>query len=380
MKRLIPITIVLIVFGAFLATLWFLYQKSQKKPVEFETESPVISDIVKKTVATGALVPRKEVEIKARVSGILTRLHVEPGQKIVHGDLIADITIVPDMASLNRAESEVKAASIALDNAKRELERNRGLYEQSVISDAELARYKVDFALRKQEYDAAAANLQIVKEGATRGASKQANTKVRSTVDGTVLDVPFREGASVIESNNFNPGTTIALVADMGDMIFQGQVDESEVGKLETGMALDIKVGALEDHVLRGKLEYIAPKGVAAEGVIKFEVKAALDAKEGVFIRAGYSANADIVLDRRDKVLAISEGLLQFDDGKPFVEVETALATFQRRNVEVGLSDGILIEIRSGVNKNDKIKKPMSEAEQDAKNKPDAGGRRSRSR
>ena len=193
-----------------------------------------------------------------------------------------------------------------------------------------------------------------------------------------VLDVPVREGASVIESNNFNPGTTIAFIADMGDMIFQGQVDESEVGKLHEGLELDIKVGALErEQSLKGKLEYIAPKGVESEGVIQFEVKAAIEPKEGVFIRAGYSANADIVLERRSQVLAISEGLVQFDEGKPYVEVEVGPQTFERRDIEVGLSDGINIEVVSGLDKDSRIKNPSPDAKGgDAKDKPKRRRRR----
>jgi HlyD family secretion protein len=186
---------------------------------------------------------------------------------------------------------------------------------------------------------------------------------VTSTVDGMVIDVPVKLGVSVTESNNFNPGTTIASVADMGDMIFQGKVDESEVGKVKEGMKLKIKIGAIENQEFDGDLEYIAPKGVQAEGAIQFEIKASIVPREGVFIRAGYSANADIVLERRDKVLAVREALLQFEDEKPYVEVETAPQIFERRDVKVGLSDGLNIEILGGIDKDAKIKKPQTEEE-----------------
>jgi HlyD family secretion protein len=360
MRRIIPIVIVIIVLSAFAGTLWFLYQKSRKKPVVFETSTPLVTDIVKKTVATGAIVPRQEIEIKPRSSGIIQSIHVEPGQRVEEDQLIAQIRVVPNMASLSQAESRLDAARISFENAKRELERNRSLFEKAVISDAELSRHRLDHELKKQEVEAARSNLQIVREGATRTSSKGAtnNTQVRSTVAGMVLEVPVKQGASVIESNTFNPGTTIAVIADMGDMIFQGQVDESEVGKLEEGMELDIKIGALDNQVFKGKLEYIAPKGVQTEGVIQFEVKAAIEPAEGVFIRAGYSANADIVLDRRAQVLAISERFLQFDKGTPYVEVEIAPQTFERRDVKVGLSDGINIELLGGVGKDDAVKKP----------------------
>jgi HlyD family secretion protein len=270
----------------------------------------------------------------------------------------------------------VRSAKIALDNAKRELDRNQALYTQGVIPEAELARFKTEYALRKQEHDTAGANLQIVREGQTRGGGAASNVIVTSTVDGMIIDVPVKEGFSVIESNNFNPGTTIATVADMNDMIFQGQVDESEVGKIKNGLPLRIKIGALEDQQFDGTLEYIAPKGKEVDGAIQFEIKATMVRKEGVFIRAGYSANADVVLEEKKQVLAIREALVQYDPappgqgsgggggpggdppkGKPFVEVETSSQKFVRRDIETFLSDGINVEVK-GVTETDKIKVP----------------------
>lgn len=375
MKRALPLLVVLVVVALFAATLIFLYQKSQRKPVVFDTQAPTITDIVKKTVATGALVPRQEVEIKPRVSGVIDKLYVEPGVVVEKDQLLADIRIIPNVVSLNNAESAVKAARIAFQNADRELKRNRGLYDQAVLSEAELSRFQLDYELKKQELAAAESNLQLIKEGAAGKADKVSN-QVRSTVAGMVLEVPVKQGESVIESNTFNAGTTVAWIADMGDMIFKGTVDESEVGKLREGMELDIKVGALEKQTFQGKLEYIAPKGVAKEGVIEFEIRAALVSTPDVLIRAGYSANADIVLDRRQQVLAIEESLLQFEDKKPFVEVEVAPQTFEKRPVEVGLSDGIHIEVLSGIDKDVKIKKPQGGA--DASEKKEGQGRRGR--
>ena len=351
MKRAIPIVLGLAILAAFAWTLVFLYNKSQAKAVVFETENPFKTDIVKKTVATGAIVPREEIEIKPRVSGVISNLLVEPGNYVKKGDLLAEIQIIPDSVTLNRAQSAVSQARISLDNARQELARNQSLFDKKVLSAAELSRYKVEFRLKQQEYQAAISNLQLVKDGATRGKG-QANTQVRSTVEGMVLLVPVKVGESVIESNTFNPGTTIATIADMNDMIFQGKVDESEVGKIAEGMELSIKIGAIEGKRFPGKLEYIAPKGVLEEGAIQFEIKAAIEMDKKVFIRAGYSANADIVLDRAKDVLAINESVLQFDDGKPFVEVEVAKQKFERRDVETGLSDGIKIEIK-GVGESD---------------------------
>ncbi len=375
MKRLVPFLVVVLIIGVFAGTLLFLYRKSQEQPVVFEIQQPLVTDIVKKTVATGSLVPRQEIEIKPRVSGVIAKLYVEPGQVIEKDALIADIQIIPNMLDLNRAEAAVSSARINFENARRELERNRSLFDRSVISDAEISRFQLEFELRKQELDTATNNVALIKNGAISKSTKVSN-QVRSTVLGMVLEVPVKEGESVIESNNFNAGTTVATVADMTDMIFLGRVDESEVGKLRKDMELSIQIGAIEDERLRGKLEYIAPKGVATEGVIEFEIRASIEPREDVLVRADYSANADIVLDRRDKVLAIDEGLLQFEDGKPFVEVETGPQTFEKRSVEVGLSDGINIEVLGGLEQSTKIKKPAAEGETPEKEEGQSQGRR----
>jgi HlyD family secretion protein len=360
MKRVLSIFGILIFVALVGGTFWFLWSKSRDKPVVFQTEQAETKDIVKKTVATGAIVPRREVEIKPRVSGVIEKLDVEPGAEVKPDQPIAKIQIVPNEVNLNRAEAEVQAARIAFQNAKRELDRNENLLKQGVVSEAEVARFRTDYELRRQELGAASNNLKLVKEGARGGKDKKSNIIVTSTVAGMVIDVPVKEGFSVTETNNFNPGTTIAVVADMGDMIFQGQVDESEVGKIKIGMQLKIKIGALEKETFDGTLEYIAPKGKEIDGAIQFEIKAKIVRKPELFIRAGYSANADIVLDERKQVLAIREALLQFDEGKTFVEVETAPGQFERRDVEVGLSDGIHVEVKSGVTVEDKIKIPSN--------------------
>ncbi len=355
MKRVAWIIVALTLLGVFGYTLVFLWSKSQTPPTVYETEEPVHTDIVKKTVATGAIIPRQEVEIKPRVSGVIEELAVEPGAAIKRGDLIARIEIVPDVVTVNRAESELAAAKISFGNAQRELERHQRLFEKKVLSETELAQRRLEFELRQQELAAAASNLQLIKEGASRNSGKVSN-EVRSTVDGMVLEVPVRVGESVIESNTFNAGTTIAFVANMGDMIFEGNVDESEVGKIKEGMALDIQIGAIEGQTFAGTLEYISPKGVEEEGAIQFEIRAAIAPHEGTFIRAGYSANADIVLDRREGVLAVRESLLQFEDGKPYVEVQTSNQRFEKRFLDVGLSDGIHIEVKNGIETDARLK------------------------
>jgi len=375
-RRAVPILLTLGVLVAFASTLFFLYKKSEARPVIYQTVKPAPRDIVKKTVAPGAIVPRREVTIKPRVSGIVEKLHVQPGEYVKDNALIARIQIIPDVVSLNNAEAGMKSAQISFDNAKKELERFQKLWDQKLISETEFNQHSVGFELRRQELETAENNLQLVKDGASRRSGKVSNV-VHSTVEGMVLEVPVKEGGSVIEANNFNEGTTIAAIADMNDMIFQGRVDESEVGKIKEGMPVSIAIGALgEDARFEGKLEYISPKGKEKEGTIEFEVRAAVSLKQGVFLRANYSANADIILERRDGVLAISESLLQFDKGKPYVEVEAAAQHFERKTIELGLSDGIHVEIKSGMDHKSRVKVPEGSADEDQKSGAPKGPRR----
>lgn len=358
MKRILAYLLAALFIAAVFGAFFYLYRKSQAKPVVFETETAATADIVKKTVATGSIVPRREVEVKPKVTGVLAELYVEPGKKVKQGDPLGKIAIVPDAMQINQASAQQRTAQIAFDNAKRELARNEELYKRGVVAEAELARFRTEFALREQELSSAGQALQLVKEGATRGQGKESTLVVTSTSAGMVIDVPVKVGFSVIQANNFNPGTTVAVVADMDDMIFEGRVDEAEVAKIKEGMKLQIKVGALEKELLEGKLEYISPKGKTIEGAIQFEIKAAVTSKPGTQIRANYSANADIVLDEKKQVLAIREALVQYENGKAFVEVETAPQTFVRRDVQLGLSDGIKVEVISGVTAADRIKVP----------------------
>jgi HlyD family secretion protein len=358
MRRLLPAVIAVGVLAAFAWTLVFLYRKSKETPVVYQTATAEVRDIVQKTVAAGAIVPRREVSIKPRVSGIVQRLSVEPGQFVRAGDHVAEIKIVPNVVNLNAAESRLEAAAINLKNRELEFGRLLELRRQQLVSDTDATRGQLELDLARQELGAAKNNLQLIKEGAIAGSGKVSNL-VTSTVEGMVIEVPVKEGVSVIETNNFNEGTTIASVADMQDMIFQGYVDESEVGKLKEDMAVSIAIGALVGQKFQGTLEYIAPKGTNREGTIEFEVRAALALKPGSFVRANYSANADIILERRDQVLAVNERLLQFDGGKPFVEVRNAELNFEKRPLQLGLSDGVSIEVVHGISATDVIKVPL---------------------
>jgi HlyD family secretion protein len=367
-RRIVPLLLALGIVGAFVLTLLFLYEKSQAKPAVFQTVKPVMMDITKKTVAPGAIVPRREIAIKPHVSGTLEKLYVVAGQIVKDRQLLAKIQIIPNVVALNNAESAIRAAQIGLDNAQSQMQRYQQLFDQKLMTETEFNQFKLGFELKRQELETAQSNRELIKEGASKRTGKVSNL-VNSTVDGMVLDVPVKEGSSVIEANNFNEGTTIASIADMSDMIFQGRVDESEVGKLREGMPVAITVGALGEERLQGELEYIAPKGKEKEGTIEFEVKAAVKLKPGVLVRANYSANADIILDTRHNVLAIEESLVEFDKGKSYVEVETTPQAFARREVKLGLSDGINVEVLSGLTPNDRIKKPLSEAPAESKAK-----------
>lgn len=351
--------IVLTIMAGFGWTLRFLYAKSQDKPVVFATRTPHIADVVLRTVASGAIVPRREVIIKPRVSGVLDEVLVEPGQKVAEGDLIASIKIIPNVVSLNAAEARLAAARISRESAQRELARLSLLRDNQLISQGEFNQFELTHQLARQEVAAAEANLQLVREGAIRGSGKVSN-QVRSTVDGTVIEVPVKQGASVIEANPFSEGTTIASVADMSDMVFEGHVDESEVGKLKLQMPARISIGALEGIQFDGVLEYISPKGVDKEGTIEFEIRVALTLKPDAFVRANYSANAEVILDRREQVLVVPEALVQFDaEKRPFVEVMTQPQVFERRAIELGLSDGLAVELKGGVDAQTPIKVPV---------------------
>ena len=321
----------------------------------FQTKTPEIASIYKKTVATGAIVPRKEIDIKPRVSGVISELFVEAGTMVKKGQKLALIRIIPDVVQLNNAENRLKNAELNLKNSKLNLDRNSVLLENKTISKADFERIELNYELVLEEVEAAKNNLQLVREGALKGSSKS-NNLVISTVDGMVLDVPIKEGTSVIESNSFNEGTTVMTIADMKDMVFEGFVDESEVGKINEGMELSIQVGAIEDEKFIGMLEYISPKGKVDQGTIQFEIKASVSLKPDAFIRAGYSANAEIVLEKKENILSIDEGLVLFEQGKNWVEVETEPQVFEKKEVELGLSDGLLVEVISGIDSSNHLK------------------------
>jgi len=254
MKKALWIFLLVIFLGAFAWTIVYLINKQKQPDVVYVTSLPEVKNIINKTVATGSVVPRKEIEIKPKVSGIVETIYVVAGQLIKKNDLIAKVRIIPNMVSLNNAESRVNKAKLLLKNAETEFYRQEKLFKDKVIAEAQFQEYKLTFDNAKEELDASENNLQLIKEGILKQSGQVSNTLIRSTISGMVLDVPVIEGHSVIESNTFNNGTTIASVADMGEMIFEGNIDESEVGKIETGMDLIVKIGAIEDETFKAKL------------------------------------------------------------------------------------------------------------------------------
>jgi HlyD family secretion protein len=358
MKKGVTITILIFIALVFFGALYYLYAKNQESPIVFETDKAEIKTIVKNTIATGNIVPDEEVLIKPNISGIIETVYIKAGDKIKAGDLIAKIRVVANVSNLSNSQNQVQTTKINLDNQEKLFQRQKTLFDKGVISANDFDAAQLAYKQAKQNYAASKQSFDIVKTGTSSGLGNYANTLIRSTVNGMVLDVPVKVGNQVIESNNFNEGTTIASVADVGRMIFVGKIDESEVGKIKEKLPIEITVGAIENKKFDAVLQYIAPKGKVENGAIQFEIKASMPIKDNTFIRAGLSANASIILEKAEQVLALKEALVQFDPKtqKPFVEVETGVKKFERRNIVLGVSDGIYVEIKSGVKASDKIK------------------------
>ncbi len=343
-----------------LGALWaaaFFIKSNSKSAITYETKKPFISNIEKKTVATGKVIPEDEIEIKPQISGIIETIYLDEGAQVKAGDLIAIIKVVPNEQSLNQARGRVRNAEIALNNTDIEYKRNKVIFDKGVISSQDFNILQLRYDQAVQELGNARADYQIIRRGSA-GGSSSANTNIRATVAGTLLEIPVREGDQVIQSNNFNDGTTIATIADLGKMIFEGMVDEGEVGKLELGMPLEISLGAIEDQKFEAKLKFIAPKGIEESGAVQFKIEGDVVVEGDFMIRAGYSANASLVLEKKDSVMVIPEALLQFDKetDEPYVEIAVGDQKFERKDVEIGISDGVNVEIISGLTEEDEVK------------------------
>lgn len=358
--RIVKIVLIVALLGGLAYLTYRFFSKPGNDEQRVETLSPFDTLIVKKTVATGSILPRKEVNMKSQVSGIIEKLYVVAGQQIRQGDVIAKIKIIPNMLNLANAENRVNNAQINMENIRIDYDRNKTLIDQGVISKAEFQPYELRLKTAREEVAAAQNQLQIIQDGVAKSSGQATNTLVKATISGMVLDVPVKEGGQVIESNTFNEGTTLCSVANMGDMMFEGKLDESEVGKIQVGMPIELTVGAIDRQKFPATLEYISPKGITENGAIQFVIRAKLQKTDTTssFLRAGYSANADIILAKKDNVLAVPEKVLQFEGDKAFVEVDKGNGQFEKRPIKTGVSDGISIEVTQGLSKQDKVKVP----------------------
>ena len=356
MKNIKNIGFVLIALGLLFSIAYYIKTNS-RSAITYEIEQLKYKTIEDKIVATGSVVPEDEVNIVPQISGIIQEIFVDEGDQVKAGDLLAKIKVIPNEQTLNSAEGRVKTTQIILQNSEKEYNRNKKLFEKGIISEQDFNSVELRYNQDKQSLENAKSDLQIIRLGSI-GGSALTNTNVRSTISGTILQVPVKEGDQAIEANTFNPGTTIATVADLNKMIFEGRVDEGEVSKLKTGLPLKIEIGAIEEKVYDAKLTLIAPKGIEVAGAIQFQIEGEVYLDDEYIIRAGYSANATIVAQTKENVLAIDEYLLQFDNKtkEAFVEIEISDQNFEKRQIEVGISDGVFAEVLSGVTINDKIK------------------------
>ena len=355
-KRIVLLSVVgLAVVGTFV----FLWKKAQPEVTEYEIVTPERGTVETKTVATGNVEPRYEILIKPQISGIISEVLKEAGQRVTEGDIIAKVKVIPEMGQLNSAESRVNVARISLEQVESTHRRDEQLFKQGILTAEEFDVSKANYRKAKEELANAQSSLEIVRDGISRNTRSSSTTQIRSTITGMILNVPIKVGNSVIQSNSFNDGTTIASVANMNDMIFRGNVDETEIGKIREGMPIKLTVGALGTRTFDAVLEYVSPKGEEKNGAIQFEIKAAVSLPDTSFVRAGYSANAEIVLERAENVLTIPESTVEFHGDTAFVQVvkqEKPKQIFEKRQIKTGLSDGIKIEVKEGLTEKDKIR------------------------
>lgn len=358
MKKGTTILILILLFLTFSGSLYYLYNKNKVSPEVFEVDTPTYQSVTKRTLATGNIVPLEEVAIKPNISGLVEEVYVQAGDIIKSGGLIAKIKVIPNVGNMNSAQNQVENARILMENQKKVYERQKSLFDKGVISANDFDAVEIAYLQAIQSYEASLQALDIIRTGSTAGTGTVNLTLIRSTIDGMVLTVPVKKGNQVIETNNFNEGTTIATLADVSNMIFEGKVDESEVGKIREEMPIEITVGALPDLKFKAVLDFISPQGADENGAVQFEIRGKLEKIENTFIRAGLSANASIILAKADSVLTIKESLLQFDsrDQTPFVEVQKTGQVFERRDLVLGISDGIVVQVIGGIDENDKIK------------------------
>lgn len=356
MKRVIKYIIFALIAVLFVGTFVFLFKNSRPEKVEYQEFTATLGNVARTTVVTGKIEPRNEVNIKPQINGIISELLKEAGQQVKEGEIIAKLRVIPDMNSLSSAQSRVRLAEINLKQAKTNFEREKALYDKQLVSAEEYDQVLQAYNQALEEKDAAQESLEVIRDGVSKSNATGSSTLVRSTITGLILDIPVKVGNSVIQANTMNDGTTVATVANMSDLIFDGNIDETEVGTLVEGMPMRISIGALPDYNSEAALEYISPKAVENNGANQFEIKAAVSSSSDHIIRSGYSANAEIVLEHADSVLVIPENALEFEGSDTFVWLKNAEGGYDRVPVATGLSDGLNIEIRSGLSEGDVVR------------------------
>ena len=355
MKRFRKYLIFILIGLVFIGTFAYLFKRSKPKEIRYEELTPAVQDIVKSTVVTGKIQPRDEVNVKAQISGIVAELYKEAGQQVEKNEVIAKLKVIPEMSQLSAAQSRVRLSEVNLKQAQTNYDREKKLFDQQLVSAEAFEQVSQALKQAKEEYNASVEALEIIRDGVSSSNKSGSSTLVRSSVSGLILDIPVKVGNTVINSNTFNDGTTIATVADMDDLIFDGNIDETEVGRLSAGMPVKITIGALQDVNFDAVLEYISPKAIENNGVNQFEIKASVKIPDEITIRSGYSANAEIVLQEIKQVLSVPESAIQFDGDDTFVYLVTENG-YERRDVVTGLSDGVNIEIKEGLSAGEKVR------------------------
>ena len=360
MKKFFRIFWISLLVLVFLGTMVFLWMKSRPEVQTWQLLSPQTRTIENSIIATGKVEPSNEVQIKPQISGIIDAIHYDPGDDIKIGDIIATIKVVPEMSSLNSAEGRLKVAEINYEKALREHKRNEELYGKGILSEEEFETSRTTLDNAKEEVDNSKDALKIITDGVSEKYDHLSNTLVRSTITGKILDIPVEVGNSVIQANTFNDGTTIATVADLGNMLFKGNIDESDVGKIRDGMPVKVKIGALQGVDFDAVLTYISPKSEEVDNVVMFEIEADLEIPDSISVRAGYSANAKIITEKRDSVMTIEESSVKFAGDTSYVEIFKGMdkkeQLFERKDIKIGMSDGVYIEVLEGLAEDDKVK------------------------
>ena len=358
MKKVIKYIVVALIAVVFIGTFVFLYKNSQPEEIRYQELPAQKQDVARSTVLTGKIVPRNEVNIKPQINGIIAEIYKEAGQMVQQGEVIARLTVIPDMNSLSAAQSRVRLSEINLKQAQTNFDREKALYEKNLISAEEYEKTEQALSQAKEEYAASQESLEVIRDGVSSKNATSSSTLIRSTITGLILDIPVKVGNSVIQANTLNDGTTVATVANMNDLIFEGQIDETEVGSLYEGMPLTITIGALKDYTFDADLEYLSPKAVENNGANQFKVKAAVKVDSEHTIRSGYSANAQIDLEKVTDVLTVPESALEFVKEESYVYKKGQDGTYTMTKVQTGLSDGVNIEIKEGLSEGDTVRGP----------------------